>query len=275
MSNASTEVATQQSAEIEALLAQQNAEYDALPNTLQVPILKVAQQGTKEVKSGDSEAGDFVSTLTGESMGTSVDFIVAYFQAGRSVSDRDHGYKNAIGTDTIPDTDYWKQVLGAEFVGTRWDEHPDAEEQYKLRVNNGDIKWGKGPLISTTYNYTGLVIPSQIEGDDEEPEPMVSRITFLRSTKAAHDKLRNLKNGTFRNQPFWDYVFALSTAVKTFGSNDSYIVNVKKGRQTTPEEKAMALELAMAVAQGRTADNSSVVGADVKVEPDAAGGLKV
>lgn len=272
---ASTEVATQQSADIEALLAQQNAEFDALPNTLQVPILKVAQQGTKEVKQGDSEPGDFVSTLTGESMGTSVDFIVAFFQAGRSVSDRDEGYKNSIGTDTIPDTDFWKKVLGPEFVGTRWDEHPDAEEQYKIRVNDGDIKWGKGPLISTTYNYTGLVIPSQIEGDDEEADPMVSRITFLRSTKSAHDKLRNLKNGTFRNQPFWDYVFALSTSVKTFGSNDSYIVNVKKGRKTTPDEKTMAVELAMAVAQGRTADNSSVVGADVKVEPDAAGGLKV
>ncbi len=130
-------------------------------------------------------------------------------------------------------------------------------------------------MISTTYNYTGLVIPSQIEGDEEEPEPMVSRITFVRTTKSAHDKLRNLKSGTFRNYPFWEYVFAFSTASKSFGSNDSFIVNVKKGRKTTAEEKAMALELAQAVAAGRTSDNSDKVGADTKVEPDAAGGLNV
>lgn len=275
MTTASTDVATQQSADVEALLAAQNAEYDALPTSLQVPILKVAQPLTREVKSGDAEPGDFVSTLTGESMGTSVDFIVAYFQAGRSVSDRDHGYKNVIGSDVIPDTDYWKNVLGSEFVGTRFDEHPDAEEQYRIRVNDGDIKWGKGPIISTTYNYTGLVIPSQIEGDDVEPDPMVSRITFVRTTKSAHDKLKNLKDAMFRNYPFWEYVFALSTATKTFGSNDSFIVNVKKGRKTTSDEKAMALELALAVAAGRTSDNSDKVGADTKVEPDAAGGLTV
>ena len=66
----STEVAIPQSAEVEAILAQQD---QALAEgAFQVPILKICQALTKEVKEGDAEAGDFLNTLTAESYGTAV-----------------------------------------------------------------------------------------------------------------------------------------------------------------------------------------------------------
>lgn len=241
----------------------------------QTPILKVCQALTKEVKEGDAEAGEFLNTLTGESYGTAVDFIVAYFQRGRAASDKKSGrYYIAIAQDTIPES--WKDLVGEEFVGTPFDEYPDAEEQYKRRVNAGEIEWGKGPLVSTTYNYTGLVIPSALEGEDEDAEPMPVRISFLRTTKPAHDKLMTLKRAMLRNKPFWNAVFTLSTASKAFGRNDSFVVNIKKARDTTDAEQLLAVEVAQAVVGGRTRDNAEAAEAgSAAVAPDAAGGLGV
>lgn len=233
----------------------------------------MCQSLTKEVKAGDAEAGEFFNTLTTESYGTQVEFIVSAFQPGRSASIKDGRYRNVISQDLIPDDQFWKDLLGEEFVGTRFDEHPDAEEQYKKRVNAGEIEWGKGPLISTTYNYTGLVLVPPIEGDeDTEPEPMPVRISFLRSTKPAHDKLRQLKQSLLRNKAFWDVVFEFSTESKTFGRNDSFIVNVRKTRLTTPDERGIASQLALAAVGGRTIDNEQDAGGDAPSAPAAAEG---
>jgi hypothetical protein len=258
---------------MEAIMASQDEEMGEV--TLRVPILKITQSTTKEVKAGDVEAGEFLNTLTGETYGNAVEFIVAYYQQGRSAAHEDGRYFVAIATDIIPEA--WKDLpfIGEEFVGTRFDEHPDAEEQYKADVNAGVKEWGKGPKISTTYNYTGIALPSSLEGE-EEAEPMPVRVTFLRSTKSAHDKLMTLKKATMRNKAFWDRVFTLSTKVKTFGRNDSYIVEVKNGRPTTDEEKGLAFEVAQAIVAGRVADNAeSAEAASTSEAPVAKGALDV
>jgi hypothetical protein len=258
--------------EINAILAAQDEEFQDAQ--FQTPILKVCQALTKEVKEGDAEAGEFLNTLTGESYGTKVEFVVAHAQRGRAASSSDGRYYVAIGQDTIPES--WADLVGEEFVGTPFSEYPDAEEQFKARVNRKEIEWGKGPLISTTYNYTGLAIPSAIDGSDEEVEPMPVRIAFLRSTKSAHDKLQTLKRATLRNKPFWNVVFEFSTKSKSFGRNDAFVVNVRKTRDSTPEEKSLATELALAVAGGRTVDNAEAAEAgSAPVAPDAKGGLAV
>lgn len=254
-------VATQQSAEVDALIQSQDEEFS--DSVFQTPILKVCQSLTKEVKAGDAEPGDFYNTLTAEDYGKSVQFIVSHPQRGRAHSMKDGRYLTAIGQDLIPES--WKDLVGEEFVGTRFDEYPDAEEQYKARVNAGEIEWGSGPKISTTYNYTGLVIPPAL--DDEEPEPMPVRIGFLRTTKPAHDKLQTLKKATLRNKPFWAVVFELSTAVKTSGRHESFVVNVKKVRDSTPEEQQQATELALAVTRGNTRTNEDAEAPEAKAEP--------
>ncbi len=255
---------------MEAILAAQEAEIGEV--TLRVPILKVTQKTTKEVEGGDVEPGEFFNTLTSETYGDTVEFIVAYYQTGRAASHPDGRYFVSISDDTIPEA--WKDLpfVGEQFVGTRFDEHPDAEECYKRDVNDKLREWGKGPQISTTYNYTGIALPPVIEGEPEE-EPMPVRISFLRTTKSAHDKLMTLKKATLRNKAFWDCVFVLSTKAKEFGRYNSYIVEVKKDRATTPEEKQLARDVAQAVIAGYVSDNATEAGTSPTVEPDAAGGL--
>jgi hypothetical protein len=242
--------------------------------SFRTPILKLCQSQTKEVKDGDAEAGEFLNTLTGDSYGTKIEFIVAYFQRGRAASLPDGRYLVAVSEDLIPAN--WADLVGEEFVGTRFDEYPDAHEQYARRVNEGEIeKWGSGPKISTTYNYTGLVLPSGAAAEDEE-EALPVRISFLRSTKEAHDKIDSLKRGTsLRRKPFWEVTFELESKNKSFGRNDSFIVNVRKGRNTTDEEKQLAVQLATAVMAGRTSSNDEAGGDGPREAPDAKGGLAV
>lgn len=271
----STDLATQgdYTPEVAALLAQQ--EQALSEGYFQTPILKLAQGLTKEVASGDAEAGEFINTLTGESYGTRVGFIVALMQVGRAVSDKRSGaYRNTIDQDLIPDDEVWTNVLGAEFVGTRFDEHPDSEELFRQAVNDGDREWGSGPPITTTYNYTGLVLPSGVE-DEDEPTLMPVRLTLGRTTKPAHDKLRQLKASLLRNKPFWDVVFDLSSSAKTFGRHEAFVINVKKQRNTTSDERQLAAELAVAANSGRVSDNSTEAGGESRVKPESEGGLEV
>lgn len=267
--SAGTEVAVQGdlSPEVQAIMAQQEADLGDV--TLQVPILKLAQALTKEVKEGDAEPGDFVNTLTGESYGDTVDVVVAYYQRGRSATTPDGRYLVSINEDLIPASwaDLWEKD-GEQWVGTRFDEHPDADEKYRESVQKQEREWGRGPLISTTYNYTVLVV-------GEEGDPMPARISFKRATKSAHDKIQTLRAARLNGKPFWDKVFTLSSATKSYGRNDTFIVNVKESRDSEVDERQRATDLAIAVTGGRTADNSETAGVETRVEPDAEGGLEV
>jgi len=272
MSNAAVAEATTTALAVQdevtaAIMAAQEQE-DEGEVTFRTPILKLCQGLTKEVKAGNAEAGEFLNTLTGESLGNKVEFIVSYFQSGRAASGKDSRYFVSVGETQIPA--HWADLVGEEFIGTPFAEHPDAEEQYKRRVNAGEIEWGKGPLISTTYNYTGHVLDPM----DEAGEAMPVRISFLRTTKSAHEKVQMLKKSLLRNKPFWDLVFEFSTVSKSFGRNDAFVVNVSKSRPTNADEKQAAVELAQAVLSGRTEGNDEA-GQDTRVAPDAKGGLGV
>src|SRR4051794_36855061 len=181
-------------------------------DTVQTPILKVCQSLTKEVQDDEAEPGDFFNTLTNESLGNEVEFIIAYYNKGRSARQKDTGrYFVAFG-QTIPES--WEDLVGEDWVGSRFDEHPDAEEVYKKRVNGGDLKekgWGHGPLISTTYNYTGFVVVQPPEGDDSEPELQPVRLALQRSNKKAADKIGTLLRTMLRGKPTYDKTFILST----------------------------------------------------------------
>lgn len=229
----------------------------------------MCQALTKEVKEGDAEAGEFLNTLTSESYGTKIKFVVSTAQRGRAASSQDSRYYVAISQDTIPES--WKDLVGEEFVGTPFSEYPDAEEQFKKAVNSGQREWGKGPLVSTTYNYTGLVIvPGEEDGD--EPTLMPVRIAFLRSTKKAHDKLQTLRKALLRNRPWWELVFEFETKEQTFGRNTAYVVQVKKDRETTAEEKQAAAELALAARAGRVEANEGAA-EEKREEPEAKGSI--
>lgn len=248
-------------------------------DSLQIPILKIGQPLTREVQAEQAEPGEFINTLTGDGLGNELTFIVAYYQQGRFAADRETNKAYVAFGDVIPDA--WEPLLGAQFVGTRFDEHPDAEEVYKERVNNKEIEWGKGPLVSTTYNFTGFVVlPDEVVGEDAEitDRLMPVRLSLQRTGKKAADKIKTLKRAVLRNRPYWEQVISLRSDEREFGRNSAYIVDpnaVRFTRQTTAEEKALASQLALAVIHGRTNQAGDVEGDEEKAKsaaPEAAEG---
>lgn len=279
----SKELAQRESAELEA----RNAALDALRDSqdaemagerFSVPILKIGQPLTKEVQDPNSPAqvGDFINTLTGDSLGTELDFIVAYYNKGRFAVQRKTNRAFVAFSEDIPET--WSDLVGESFVGTRFDAYPDAEEQYKERVNRKEIEWGSGPLISTTHNYTGLAIVQLRDEDDQlvddyELQPV--RLSLQRTNMPAVRKINDLKRSQLRApKMFWSRVFALSTKRREFASGAAHLLELRLGRPTTAEEQEAATELALAVQAGRVFDNSDGEAAqDRPAAPEAKGGL--
>lgn len=270
-----SEVATATTTELDpiaqAAIAAQADEFSA--DDLSVPILKIGQPLTREVQDEQAEPGEFINTLTSEGLGNEIDFIVAFYQQGRAAADRDTGrYYVAFG-DTIPDS--WRdlKIIGEEFVGTPFDEHPDAEEVYSRRANAKEIEWGKGPQISTTHNYTGLAVISALEGSDEPDELQPVRLSLQRTNKPAVKKINSLYRMKLRNRPFWDTTFNFKTYKKSFNQGSAFLLNPSIGRATDPFEREAAAELYAAVAAGRVTDNSEQAGSKDTAKPDAKGGL--
>lgn len=266
----STDLTVPQSAEVAALIASQEDEFEGI--SFQTPILKVCQALTREVQDDKAEAGDFLNTLTSESLGDRIEFIVSYFSRGRSASDpKTSRYYVTDDFDVIPER--WADLVGEDYVGTPFAEYDEAEERYKERVNAKEIPWGKGPLISTTYNYTGFVIVHPLEGEEGEPDLQPVKLSLQRSNKAASDKILTLKRSVLRGKPFWANVFELSTRRRDFDRGTSYVVDAKLGRPTDAGEQAQATELALALGGGRVIDNAEQAEqAAAPVEPDAKGG---
>jgi hypothetical protein len=255
--------------ELALLQEQQEGEIDS--GLLQTPILKIGQPLTREVQADDAEAGEFINTLTSEGLGNAVGFIPAFYQKGRFATDdkTDRTYVS-IGSATIPEA--WADLVGEEFVGTPFSEFPDAEERYKERVNAKEIEWGSGPPIATTHNFTGLVVLKPLDGEGD-PELQPVRLSLQRTNMPAVRKWLTLKKSQ-RNAAFWDRVYDLGTEPKEFRKGRAFLLTVKLGRQTTPDEKQSAVELAQAVAAGLTQANETAA-EDKPVAPDAKGGLDV
>lgn len=280
----STDVATVEEAdqaalavsdETAALIAGAQAEeFDE--DSYSTPILKVGQGLTKEVTEGDAEPGEFINTLTSEGLGDAVEFIISYYNKGRFAASKELDKAFVAFSPDIPEN--WAPFVKPEFIGTPFSEYPDAEEQFKAACNNNEREWGHGPPVSTTHNYTGYVLVESDEGTDYQP----ARLSLKRTDVPAHRKISTLLRaivGGSRNKPSWDVVLRLATKKKEFGSHSAWVINpndVKILRKTTPAEKQLGSELALAVMNGRT----QAVGAedaleDRPSEPAQGDGLQV
>lgn len=224
---------------------------------VQTPILKLTQPTTREVQAEEAEAGQFLNTLTGEEVGSEIYFIIAHYQPGRSARDNKTGDFYVAFGETIPDR--WEPYVGEAFVGTRFDEHPDAEEEYRRRVKAGEHDWGNGPGISTTHNFTGLVIVPGEEGTDEADEYQPVRLSLARAQMPAVRKIASLKKMLLRNRPFYDRVFHISTERKQFTGGTAYVAKVKLSRDTTDEERTNAFELAQHANSGNVVANEEAL----------------
>lgn len=270
----STEVAKAEEAstEIEAVSAEEQALIDANaaeanPDEFTIPLLKVAQPLTNEVSEGLASPGDFVLSLTGESFGDEVEFVVAGKSTGRfkpaKKGDRDS--RTLVADGPICE---WP---GDPHFGEPFSEHPDAQEQYSARVNSGQQAWGSGPPIQTTANYTGFVVGSEV--------PV--RLSVRKTNKHANavvKKWNTILDAVLRGK-FWDQVFVLTTTQEQNADGDRYFVlSVKQGRKTTPAEKQEAIRLATVLrsnANVRTVGEDGDATAQPATAPEAAGGAEV
>lgn len=257
----STEVATRLTDE--ALAAAATADLETDLSEIRVPILKIAQSLTREVKGGDAEEGDFVNSLTGEALGRSVQMVVVDAFKGRFWKNQKTGkaFSTGRGEPVIP----WEEhpEYGKHFVDAA-----DAEEQYREAVHNNEKDWGKGPGISTTYNFVGLLVD-----EDGELAGFPVRVSLMRSAAKEGRNFQTMLN--IARAP-WDNVYELSTRDATSSRGEPYIaVKVKPVGKTTPEQRQAALDIAQAIHGGAAVryDDDLEAGTDAPAKPAETGGL--
>jgi hypothetical protein len=250
-----TDLEPQEAAEL-ALADQFKAELDVDSTDLVVPILKVTQPLTREVGEGDAKPGEFINSLTGENFGGAVEFVVAGFYKGRFQVDRSTGevLDSGAGTGTC-------SCHAVPYV-----ECLNAEEQWKVRSNAGDIEWGKGPPISTTFNFLGFVVGSE----------MPVKLSLMRAQAKEAKKLLTLLK--FRPAP-WDSVYTINTYLRHSKVGDYAFqgVSIKQGRKATPDERQAAVALAGAIRAGNTREVGEVedvpAGGETRAASEGKGGL--
>lgn len=113
---------------------------------LQLPAIKVVNGLSKEASEGVAQ-GTLVNSLTGEQYGESVQLVISDFYYGRFYAPKGGGKAYTARGEVVPEN--WPE----EYSGQRFSELDDAEEQWKLAVNNDEHPWGSGPPIQTTINF--------------------------------------------------------------------------------------------------------------------------
>lgn len=259
-----TEMETRQQTE-EALAARATSDLVSSGDEFVIPRLKVAQSLTAEVVEEEAEVGELIHSLTGESYGENVSLIIVDSFKGRSWRDPETRMFYTANRETIVP---WEEhpCFGEHFADC-----PDAEEVYRAAVRANEKDWGRGPGISTTYNFVGLIVGE--EGVDTFPV----RLTLQRSSAKEGRNLATLL--TIARAP-WDSLYEVSTSKTRSKAGDPYIaVRVKKGRRTTDEEKQAAIEWAQTLhGAGQVAYDDTASDQDGQVtpqEPARTGGLAV
>jgi hypothetical protein len=253
-------------AEGDAQRLAQAAIADIDPSDLQLPVIKIIQQMSKENTNGDAEPGTFFNTVTSESYGDELEFVIVRYAKGRFyVHNRDQEDERSFVANGKVAPDTWpEQYAGKTFVDI-----PDAEEQWKARSNAGEQEWGKGPPIVTTHNFVGFVA-------DEPGVP--ARLGFSRTSAPAAKKVLSILS--FSNREAWDSTFKFKLIPETKRNKTFYVAKSAQGAQTDVETRGAAQQLAALIEK---AGSFALTGDEVEdadkskgEKPQApAGGVKV
>jgi hypothetical protein len=208
-----------------ALVAGVKSNFDQ--NDLILPQVRLTQPLSRAVQEGDAQAGEFVNTLTGENYGSEFDLVIASYFKGRFYSDDEGGAFVAAG-DVAPEN--WPE----KYAGQHFTDLPDAEEQYKAAANAGQHEWGGGPPIRTTYNYVGVIVS---EGAERVPV----RLSLQRTSTPTARKINSIID---MSRAPWDKTFHVEAEQRESKGRSYHIVDVKVGRPTEADERAVAVELA-------------------------------
>ncbi len=227
--------------DVEKRLAQRQQEQLA-GERLRPPFLQVLQ-ATAEKKPAGVEDGEFYNTLTGFGYGTEIEFLIGYAERGRFYSVKPKGEKrrgfSATQADvTVPS--HWPENLRGKVFA----ELPEAEERYSEMANAGQIEWGSGPPISTTYVFVGIV--TQHKGGDIAPTPV--KLSLMRTSAPAGRTMLGLARSL---RTPWAHAIKLSTERKQFADGPAFFVNYD-GLAEPPEDdlRTAAVQIALQAEQG-------------------------
>lgn len=263
-----TDIEQRDRGELEPLTPEEQVLVDAARSQIDrsklvLPALKLTQSLTGEVQEGNAEPGEFINSLTGENYGSEVELVVAALFDGRFYSSDGSNY--AAQGDVAPDN--WPE----EYAGKPFADIPDAEEQWKAATNANEHPWGKGPPISTTHNFVGLVVGSE--------STLPVRLSLMRAANPSAFKLQTL---IYAARAPWDRTFILKAKREVNASNQAYFIpDVSQGGVTDPELRQAAVNLAQEFATAKAAGEVELAGDEAtgggKAKPAAkkAAGLSV
>lgn len=215
-----------------------------------LPILKLGNQTTAEVKARKAEAGEYVNSLTGQNYGPELELVLAGYFEGRFWKDPETKQTYVSQSDTIPAT--WPHPdAGKPFADSL-----ESEERWRERVNAGEIKWEGGPPISTTHNFIGFVV-----GEDESA-PV--RLSLMRTGVKAAKTILSLVS--FERQ-VWDRTLKISSKQEQSVEGPYFVAAAERGDVTSPEQRQAAVDLAVGIRNAQAAGTVEYHGDEE--EPDA------
>lgn len=202
---------------------------------LQLPVIQITQQLSRAVTDGKVDSGHFYNNVSGRDYGDALEFIPVAYQKGRFyVHNRDKPDEQTFVASGSVAPDSWPE----EMAGENFADIPEAEEQWKERVNAGEIEWGKGPPIVTTHNFVGLAV-------DDLHSP--ARIGLSRTSAPAAKKILSVIRWS-RRAPYAS-TYKLKLVGREKGGKPFYAAQAEQGRQTEGPELAAAQELFAAIKQ--------------------------
>lgn len=216
------------SAEQEAALAQRvKGQVDR--SKLQLPAIKVVNGLSKEASDGVAQ-GTLVNSLTGEQYGEAVKIVISDFYYGRFFAPKGGGKAYTARGEVVPDN--WPE----EYAGQRFAELDDAEEQWKLAVNNDDHPWGSGPPIQTTTNFVVTLA-------DNPGYPL--RLSMKSSDTPTANKLLQMID---MSPTPWAYVYKIASESRTApnGNTTYYGFKVEQSGTVSDEQRQAAVKIALA-----------------------------
>ena len=238
----STELEAQQGAELEvtpeqeALLARRvKAKVDK--KNLVLPIVKLGQSTTEEVKAQKAKAGEFINSVTGHNYGSEFDFVIADTFQGRFYRAKG-GQAFVAGPGQTVAPDHWPP----EYAGQPFVEIPDAEEQFFAAANAGEREFGGGPPISTSFNYVGYIIGESFPEEVAESRLLPVRLSLMRTSASAAKTIDTLL--TIWPTP-WDRKIKVEAVPDKNDEGAYFRVEVSEGEKTDTIERSAAVNLAV------------------------------
>jgi hypothetical protein len=216
------------SAEQEAVLAQRvKGQVDR--SKLQLPAIKVVNGLSKEASDGVAQ-GTLINSLTGEQYAEAVQIVISDFYYGRFFAPKGGGKAYTARGEVVPDN--WPE----EYAGQRFAELDDAEEQWKLAVNNDDHPWGSGPPIQTTINFVVTLA-------DNPGYPL--RLSMKSSDTPTANKLLQMID---MSPTPWAYIYTISSESRTApnGNTTYYGFKAEQSGTVSDEQRQAAVKIALA-----------------------------